>query len=58
MNPQILLLWLIQSQPQAGPASAETLKNDPQGLSRIFAENSAQLFLGLFGNFHRRVPFF
>jgi hypothetical protein len=54
---QVFFLRLIQSQPQTGPASAESLKNDPQGLPGVFVEDAGKHPFGLFGDFHLGFPF-
>ena len=43
---------LIQSQPQAGSASAKPLKDDPNGLARAFLQQFLQRLAGALGDFH------
>jgi len=50
------ILWLIQSQPQTGSASAKAFEDHPQTFAGIFSEKLPQLFAGLLGNLHHRLP--
>jgi len=51
------VVWLIQSQSQAGTASAKAFKNDPQQFAGVFPQDHLQLFLCQIGYGHARHPF-
>jgi len=50
-----IVLWLIQSQPQTGAASAKAFKNDAQELPLVLLEDRSQLFLGQIGDLHLHI---
>lgn len=51
------VVWLIQSQSQAGTASAKAFKDDPQQFAGVLLQDCLQLFLCQIGNGHARHPF-
>lgn len=51
------VVWLIQSQSQAGTASAKAFKDNPQQFAGVFLQDRLQLFLCQIGNSHARHPF-
>lgn len=51
------VVWLIQSQSQAGTASAKAFEDDPQQFAGVFLQDRLQLFLCQIGNGHARHPF-
>jgi len=51
------VVWLIQSQSQAGTASAKAFKDDPQQFAGVFLQDRLQLFFCQIGNGHACLPF-
>lgn len=51
------VVWLIQSQSQAGTASAKAFEDNPQQFPGVFLQDHLQLFLCQISNGHACHPF-